>query len=212
MMVLVRWQNQENTHVEFATKEFAKTLYSAPRVMHGSIKCSGIKGRLKPTSDYCCSKCTRGDPGRPDVLQQISLDVGQNLECVDKFCYLGDTIAAGGGAGEASRARVRCAWAKFRELAPILTSRGASLKVKGRVYKTCVQSVLLYGSETWPVTTDYSGCAACGKSGTYDDPVDVWCESQEENTKRGVVWALGCGGSHSRYEAWSTEMVWTSRA
>ena len=107
-------------------------------------KCSGIKGRLKPTSDYCCSKCTRGDPGRPDVLQQISLDVGQNLECVDKFCYLGDTIAAGGGAGEASRARVRCAWAKFRELAPILTSRGASLRVKGRVYKTCAQSVLLY--------------------------------------------------------------------
>ena len=28
---------------------------------------------------------------------------------------LGDVIAAGGGAGEASRARVRSAWAKFRE-------------------------------------------------------------------------------------------------
>mgnify|MGYP003454445976 CR=1 FL=1 len=84
--------------------------------------------------------------------------MGQDLECVDKFCYPGDTIAAGGGAGEASRARVRCAWAKFRELAPILTSRGASLKVKGRVYKTCVQSVLLYGSETWPVTTEDMQC------------------------------------------------------
>ena len=49
---------------------------------------------------------------------------------------------------------MRCAWAKFKELAPILTSRGASLKVKGRVYKSCVQTVLLYGSETWPVTTE----------------------------------------------------------
>jgi len=37
-MVLVRWRSQENTHVEFATKELAQTLYSAPRVMRGSIK------------------------------------------------------------------------------------------------------------------------------------------------------------------------------
>ena len=80
--------------------------------------------------------------------------MGQDLECVDKFCYLGDMIAAGGGAEEASRARVRCAWAKFRELAPILTSRGASLKVKGKIYRTCVQTVLVYGSETWPVKTE----------------------------------------------------------
>ena len=49
---------------------------------------------------------------------------------------------------------MRCAWAKFRELAPILTSRGASLKVKGRVYRSCVQTVLLYGSETWPVRSE----------------------------------------------------------
>ena len=63
-------------------------------------------------------------------------------------------IGAGGGAGEASRARVRCAWAKFRELAPILTSRGASLVVKGKVYKACVQRVMVYGSETWAIKTD----------------------------------------------------------
>ena len=63
-------------------------------------------------------------------------------------------IGAGGGAEEASRARVRCAWAKFRELAPVLTSRGASIKVKGRVYRSCVQRVLVYGSETWPMKAE----------------------------------------------------------
>ena len=52
--------------------------------------------------------------------------MNEKLECVERFCYLGDMIGAGGGAKEASRARVRCAWAKFRELAPILTSRGLS--------------------------------------------------------------------------------------
>ncbi len=53
--------------------------------------------------------------------------MNEKLECVDRFCYLGDMIGAGEGAEEASRARVRCAWDKFRELALILTiKRGLS--------------------------------------------------------------------------------------
>jgi hypothetical protein len=70
------------------------------------------------------------------------------LEYADKFCYLGDMIGAGGGAEESSRARVQCAWGKFRELSPLLTLREVSLKVKGRLYSTCVQCVMIYGSET----------------------------------------------------------------
>ena len=34
---------------------------------------------------------------------------GDTLECVDKFCYLGDMIGSGSGAEEASRMRVKCA-------------------------------------------------------------------------------------------------------
>ena len=70
------------------------------------------------------------------------------LEYVDSFCYLGDMLSAGGGAEEAVRCRVRCAWGKFKELLPIITSRGTSLIVKGKIYKACVQSVMIYGSET----------------------------------------------------------------
>ena len=122
-------------------------------------RCSGITGKLMHVDGYRCKRCIDGSPidGSPASLkmsQQISLGNGQSLECVEKFCYLGDMIAAGGGAGEASRARVRSGWAKFKELAPILTSRGASLKVKGKVYRACVQSVLVYGSETWPVKVE----------------------------------------------------------
>jgi len=68
------------------------------------------------------------------------------FECVDKFCYLGGLIGASGVAEEASRARVRCAWAKIRELAPVLTPWGFSLKVKGKVYRACIHSVLGYES------------------------------------------------------------------
>ena len=63
------------------------------------------------------------------------------------FCYLGDMLSAGGGVEEAVRFRVRCAWGKFNELMPILTMRGTSLKVKGKIYRACEQSVMMYGSE-----------------------------------------------------------------
>ena len=117
-------------------------------------RCSGITGKLNKVKDFKCKRCTNGVHVQSSGSEVISLDVDQKLECVGTFRYLGDMIGAGGGAGEASTARVRCAWAKFRELAPILTNRGASLRVKGKIYKTCVQRVLVYGSETWPMKTE----------------------------------------------------------
>jgi hypothetical protein len=79
---------------------------------------------------------------------------GEQLEVVNNFCYLGDTIEAGGGVESAVRARIQKAWYKFRELGTILTMKGLSLKVKGRVYDTCVRSTFLYGSETWAVKVE----------------------------------------------------------
>src|SRR6059036_14178 len=77
-------------------------------------KCSGVMGRLKKGGDFKCRNCS-----------------------------VGDVIGKGGGAEEASRARVRCAWGKFRDLRMLLTARGASLRVKGKIYRACVQRVLV---------------------------------------------------------------------
>ena len=72
------------------------------------------------------------------LLKEVVIEPNVKLECVHKFCFLGDTL---GGA------RVRCAWAKFKELSPILTARGASYRIKGRIiYKACVQNAL---TNTW---------------------------------------------------------------
>ena len=38
---------------------------------------------------------------------------------MDKFCYLGGMIGAGGGAEVASRTRVRSEWKKFNDLGPL---------------------------------------------------------------------------------------------
>jgi len=63
---------------------------------------------------------------------------------------------AGRGAGESSRARVSREWEKIGELVPIPTNWRASLKLKGSIYSinACVQRVLVYGSEAWPMKTE----------------------------------------------------------
>ena len=88
------------------------------------------------------------------LLKEVVIEPNVKLECVPKFCYLGDTLGAGGGVDEAARARVRCAWAKFKELSPILTARGASHRMKGTIFRACVQSVLTYGTETWAMKAE----------------------------------------------------------
>ena len=110
-------------------------------------RCSGVKGSLNKAVGFVCSRCVEGT-GDEEGKKEIEIEHVGKLECVSKFCYLGDMIGAGGGAEEATRTRVRCAWGKFNELSPILTSRGASLKVKGKLYSACVQNVMIFGSET----------------------------------------------------------------
>ena len=119
-------------------------------------RCSGIAGKLKSNVDFHCRRCVEGENGlfQSVLVKEIVIEPNVKLECVPKFCYLGDTLGAGGGADEAARARVRCAWAKFKELSPILTAHGASYHIKGKIFRACVQSVLTYGTETWAMKAE----------------------------------------------------------
>ena len=47
---------------------------------------------------------------------------------------------------------VSAAWGKWREISSLLCNSGIPLKKRAPVYEACIRSVLLYGSETWPVT------------------------------------------------------------
>ena len=60
-------------------------------------KCSGIMGRITNITDYVCSRCldqVRSIDGRP--VTQVVVD-GSQLDVEASFCYLGDTLCAGGG-------------------------------------------------------------------------------------------------------------------
>ena len=62
---------------------------------------------------FKCSRCVEG-AGREETMKKMEVEHVGMLERLSKFCYLGDMIGSGGGAEEASRARVQCAWGKFR--------------------------------------------------------------------------------------------------
>ena len=118
-------------------------------------KCSGLKGQLAKATDFVWSQCSSGAVADRNNEEKVML-AGSNLEVVDKFCYLGDTLDAGCGTVSSTVTRVRSGWKKFRELLPLLTTKAISLKVKGELYAACVHSVMLYGSETWPIKVEES--------------------------------------------------------
>ena len=117
-------------------------------------KCSGLKTFSEDLS-YECPRC-RGVPGvRPvDGRPFKEVEVGDCvLEAVDRFCYLGDMLSAGGGCMAAATARCRCAWGKFRENLPLLTSKPVPFDLRGRLFSSNVRSSMLHGTETWPMTS-----------------------------------------------------------
>ena len=120
-------------------------------------KCSGIKGPLRPNPDFRCVRClgtARSIDGR--IIKEVEVD-DERFEAVPEFCYLGDMLFAGGGCELAAVTRCKCAWGKFCQLLPFLTNHNLPLLTRGRVYLTCVRSVMLHAAETWAMTA----VAAC---------------------------------------------------
>ena len=63
---------------------------------------------------------------------QIKVAADVLLDYVENFCYLEDEFGARGAADEACRNRVKNAWMSLNKLEPILTTRGASLRLEGK--------------------------------------------------------------------------------
>ncbi len=78
-----------------------------------------MKGNLSKVSNFICPACLGRVDSGPPVADNIVLD-GNELEVVNKFCYLGDMLDAKGGAESSSIARVQIGWKKFKDLLPFL--------------------------------------------------------------------------------------------
>ena len=96
--------------------------------------------------NFVCKKCR-------SVVNNFKGSADEKLcdgvETVSKFTYLGDRLNATDGCETAVTTRSRIGWMKFRECSKILKGRRFSLEIKGNIYKSCVTSAMLYGSEAW---------------------------------------------------------------
>ncbi|CAH8662896.1 unnamed protein product [Schistosoma haematobium] len=76
------------------------------------------------------------------------------VERVDNFTYLGSLISPNGLVSDEISARIRKARLAFAKLRHLWRRRDIRLSIKGRVYCAAVRSVLIYGSETWPLRVE----------------------------------------------------------
>ena len=95
--------------------------------------------------DFVCGRCKEQVDGLVEPVEELC----EEVETVKVFCYLGDRVNASGGCEVAVTARTRIRWVKFKECREFQNSKRFSLKIKGMVYRSCVRSAMLYGSETW---------------------------------------------------------------
>ena len=106
--------------------------------VHG--RCARMK-RVTPSlaESFVCEKCKNISKGVVEPEEKLC----DAVETVNGFCYLGDRLNASGGCEAAVTARARLGWVKFRECGELLHGKRFSLKIKGRIYGSCVRSAML---------------------------------------------------------------------
>ena len=91
-------------------------------------KCSGMKGSISNVmKSFICRGCV--NPVTSTGYTSVDIGVSENLELVDKFCYLGEMLSVDG----AVEARIRIGWNEFWQLVPLLTNKDISMIVRGRL-------------------------------------------------------------------------------
>ena len=94
--------------------------------------------------------------GAPDALGLLGLlmkEKFQRLRLETKSLKLSQSSATLGTCSlheVAAITRCKYAWGKFRQLLPLLTNR----LTRGKVYSSCVRSVMLHAAETWAMKVD----------------------------------------------------------
>ena len=118
-------------------------------------KCSELKCLTKDP-DYRCTWCQETTctlDGRP----QREVQGPDKLEVVASICYLGDMLSAAGGC-ELSTTKCENRLEEVQGAATSSLFPPSSFKTRGRIYSSCVRSVMLHASETWPLTKPNLQC------------------------------------------------------
>jgi len=107
----------------------------------GALESKGLKINAGKTETMVCAKA--------DETLKISDRKGNALKQVETFKYLGSVVNAKGGCEEDVKHRIKAAWQKWKELSGVVCDRKMPVAVKGKVYKTMIRPVMMYGAEFW---------------------------------------------------------------
>lgn len=77
----------------------------------------------------------------------------EQIKEAEKFCYLGSVVTPDGGTTEDITSRINKARGTFAQLRNIWASNSISKQTKLKIYNSNVKSVLLYGCESWSLTS-----------------------------------------------------------
>ena len=124
----------ESIHVVYVEKDLVGIQFSVKVVMHGFIRSVTCLGLACPID------------GKP--VKHVSLR-DKKLDALESFLYLGDRISPNGGREVSTITRICFAWGKFCELLPLLKNLAIPLKRRGKVYNSCICTVMLHDSECW---------------------------------------------------------------
>ena len=119
----------------------AANLQSSYSQWQQALESKGLKINAAKTETMVCSKNTE--------TLVITDNAGNALKQVETFKYLGSMINAKGGCEADVKHRIGAAWQKWKELSGVLCDKRMPSHIKGKVYKTMVRPVLIYGAETW---------------------------------------------------------------
>ena len=75
--------------------------------------------------------------------------LGEEVERVTHFKYLGTSIEEEGGMETEIANRVGAGWMNGKKCSGVVCDKKMPVKLKGKVYRTVVRPAMLYGAETW---------------------------------------------------------------
>ena len=143
---------------------------------------------MRNASQSFIYKCCKVDRSITDGLNtDLHLDIGNLLLLVnvDKFCYEICWIQMRMWLSSNSQSQICLEIVSL----PILSGKGFSLKLKGKVYVTCVRSCLMHGSETRRMKR--ARIIEANSHWNEYDQVDVWVKLNERKKSEELNELLG---------------------
>ena len=109
---------------------------------------------VKRVNSYCSLDCLMMVFSKARNPPSCSIRIhGEPLKQVSSFVYLGSLLTQDGRCDKEVRRRIGIAKTSFVALGKVLTSRTVSLSLRLRMVKCYVWSTLLYGCETWTLSS-----------------------------------------------------------